>query len=203
MSLEMQQTKKPINVTRKYPRYPQFIPILRVERSIFRRVYNAASRRQLWRLGKIARREHRRSSTVASRLLRLRKGRAVLIFNMTDRLVNYVRARRRKAGLSQRDLAFILGYGKTGAVSRHELFRSIPPLIMALAYEVIFQTPIAELFPGLHETVEGAIERQITEFESLLLTEKSKRYLRSTREIDRKLQWVEERRQRRTTKDKG
>src|SRR5690348_14503995 len=119
---------------------------------------------------------------------------------MADRLVNYVRARRRKAGLSQRDLAFILGYGKPGAVSRHELFRSVPPLLMAIAYEVIFQTPIAELFPGLHETVEAAIEKQIEGFESRLVSERDKQSTGPTREIDRKLEWLAERRQRRATK---
>ena len=111
---------------------------------------------------------------------------------MADRLVNYVRARRKKAGLSQRDLAFLLGYNKGGAVSRHELFRSVPPLIMALAYEVIFQTPIDELFPGLQETVEAAIERQITEFESRLLVQK-KDHIGLSRDIDRKLEWLRER----------
>lgn len=118
---------------------------------------------------------------------------------MADRLVNYVRARRKKAGLSQRDLAFILGYGKAAAISRHELFRSIPPLIMALAYEVIFQTPIAELFPGLHETVEAAIEKQIAELEARLQRDKSKQSVRSSRESDRKLEWLAERRRSRTT----
>jgi len=118
---------------------------------------------------------------------------------MADRLANYVRAQRKKAGLSQRDLAFILGYGKAGAVSRHELSRSLPPLIMALAYEVIFQTPIAELFPGLHETVESAIENEIAEFESRLLKEKNKKPTRSSRQIDRKLEWLAERRHSRTS----
>ena len=133
-------------------------------------------------------------------MLLLRKGLAATIFNMADRLVNYVRAKRKKAGLSQRDLAFILGYGKAGAVSRHELFRSIPPLIMALGYEVIFEVPITQLFPGLYDTVEGAIEKQISQFEALLLTERGSHRNKSLRDIERKLEWLKERQQRRTTR---
>ena len=66
---------------------------------------------------------------------------------------------------------------------------------MAIAYEVIFQTPIVELFPGLHLTVESVIEKQITEFEDRLLEQKSQLHGASSREIDRKLEWLKERRQ--------
>jgi transcriptional regulator with XRE-family HTH domain len=111
-----------------------------------------------------------------------------------NRLVNYVRARRKRAGLSQRELALILGYRNEGVVSRHELFRSVPPLLMALGYEVVFQTSVSELFPGLRETVENAIEGNLTEFESALRKQKDQAPRSQMPVITRKLDWLNERR---------
>jgi transcriptional regulator with XRE-family HTH domain len=112
-----------------------------------------------------------------------------------NRLVNYVRARRKRAGLSQRELALILGYRNEGVVSRHELFRSVPPLLMALGYEVVFQTSVSELFPGLRETVENAIESSLAEFESALHEQKSQAARSELPVITRKLEWLNERRE--------
>ena|ERR1700730_8982665 len=117
-----------------------------------------------------------------------------------NRLVNYVRAQRKSAGLSQSELALILGYRNDSVVSRHEQFRSVPPLLMALGYAVIFQTSVSDLFPGLQETVEDAIEGSLAEFESAL--RKQTHTGRNSRlpAITRKLSWLSERREPRRTK---
>ena len=112
-----------------------------------------------------------------------------------NRLVNYVRAHRKRAGLSQLELALILGYRNEGVISRHELFRSVPPLLMALGYEVVFQTPVSELFPGLRETVENGIESSLAEFESALRKQKSEAARSQVPVITRKLEWINERRE--------
>jgi transcriptional regulator with XRE-family HTH domain len=112
-----------------------------------------------------------------------------------NRLVNYVRACRKRAGLSQRELALILGYRNEGVISRHELFRSVPPLLMALGYEVVFQTPVSELFPGLRETIETAIEDNLAEFESNLRQQKNQAARSLAPVITRKLEWLNERRE--------
>jgi transcriptional regulator with XRE-family HTH domain len=112
-----------------------------------------------------------------------------------NRLVNYVRACRKRAGLSQRELALILGYRNEGVISRHELFRSVPPLLMALGYEVVFQTPVSELFPGLRETIETAIEGNLAEFESNLRQQKNQAARSLVPVITRKLEWLNERRE--------
>jgi transcriptional regulator with XRE-family HTH domain len=111
-----------------------------------------------------------------------------------NRLVNYVRAHRKRAGLSQLELAVILGYRNEGVISRHELFRSVPPLLMALGYEVVFQTSVSELFPGLRETVENAIETSLAEFESALRKQKNQAPRSQVPVITRKLEWLNERR---------
>ena len=112
-----------------------------------------------------------------------------------NRLVNYVRARRKRAGLSQRELALILGYRNEGVISRHELFRSVPPLLMALGYEVVFQTSVSELFPGLRETVENVIESSLADFESSLHEQKNRAARSQVPAITRKLEWLNERRE--------
>ena len=111
-----------------------------------------------------------------------------------NRLVNYVRAHRKRAGLSQLELAMILGYRNEGVVSRHELFRSVPPLLMALGYEVVFQTSVSELFPGLRETVENAIEISLAEFESVLRKQQNQAVRSQVPVIARKLEWINGRR---------
>jgi transcriptional regulator with XRE-family HTH domain len=112
-----------------------------------------------------------------------------------NRLVNYVRARRKRAGLSQRELALILGYRNEGVISRHELFRSIPPLLIGLGYEVVFQASVSDLFPGLRETVEDAIEGSLSEFEDALLKQKERATGGQLPVLRRKLEWLNERRE--------
>jgi len=110
-----------------------------------------------------------------------------------NRLANYIRARRKSVGLSQRELAFILGYADDGAVSQHELNQSVPPLIIGLGYEVIFQVPMSELFAGLREGVEASVEQRIARFEKELLDRPNKGGLPDPI-ANRKLIWLKGRR---------
>lgn len=110
-------------------------------------------------------------------------------------LVNCVRSCRKHAGLSQRELATILGYCDEGVVSRHELFRSVPPLLIALGYEVIFQTSISDLFPGLKQTIESAIEKNLTDFESKLIEKAASAPRSQVGLLNHKIQWLNGRRQ--------
>ena len=58
----------------------------------------------------------------------------------------YLRALRRRSAFSQEDVAFLLGAFTGTRVSRHETGACAPPLEVALAYEVIFDVAIAEVF---------------------------------------------------------
>ena len=58
----------------------------------------------------------------------------------------YLRALRRRSGLSQEEVAFLLGAFTGTRVSRHETGKCRPPLEVALAYEVIFGGGIAEIY---------------------------------------------------------
>ena len=63
-------------------------------------------------------------------------------------LKTYLRTHRRRTGLSQRDVAFLLG-GESGTViSRHERGRRMPVLETALAYELIYRVSVRSLYAG-------------------------------------------------------
>jgi len=68
-------------------------------------------------------------------------------------LPNYLRAHRKRAALSQDDVAFLLGKRGGEKVCRHELFSHNPDLETLLAYAVIFQKPAEELFTGLFRQI--------------------------------------------------
>jgi len=72
-----------------------------------------------------------------------------------------LRALRRKSGLSQIELAQLLGFVSEVPVSRHERSETVPNLLTALGYEVIFRVPVSELFPGLYHSVETVIEERL------------------------------------------
>lgn len=75
----------------------------------------------------------------------------------------YLRFLRRKSGLRQRDLARILG-SVPSQISRHERSRSLPTLMAAFGYQVVFGKPVSEIFPGLYHAVEMSIEERLEEF---------------------------------------
>jgi transcriptional regulator with XRE-family HTH domain len=107
-------------------------------------------------------------------------------------LENYLHAHRKKAGLSQREVGFLLGYADEGAVSRHEQSKTLPPLVSAIGYEIVFKKPIAELFPGIRETVQKKIEEQLLRFEEDLQQNNGKSRRRSR--AAQKLAWVSDHR---------
>lgn len=76
---------------------------------------------------------------------------------MTTHLPNYLRAHRKSAGLSQRDVARLLG-GKNGSkVSGYEHFTRTPTLRTALKLQAILDRPVAELFEGMFKETEHAV----------------------------------------------
>jgi hypothetical protein len=88
--------------------------------------------------------------------------------NIGEPLVNLIRIQRRRTGLSQGELGSVLGYRDENSVAKHERFESVPPFLIALGYEAIFQVPITHLFPGLRQTVGMGIEARLAELELTL-----------------------------------
>jgi transcriptional regulator with XRE-family HTH domain len=81
-------------------------------------------------------------------------------FSMANhKLPNYLRASRKTSGLSQEEIAFLLGF-HSSHISRYERFRRAPGFRIAVAFEVIFKTSVRVLFTGDYHIIEKAIRRR-------------------------------------------
>jgi len=107
-------------------------------------------------------------------------------------LVSSLRSLRRRAGLSQSDLAELVGYLRKRDVSRHELGTAAPSLLVAFSYEVVFGVPAARLFPGIYKTVEKGIEERLGKIERELHQSSGKG--RKAHGTARRLEWLGARR---------
>jgi transcriptional regulator with XRE-family HTH domain len=101
------------------------------------------------------------------------------------KLENYLRTYRKRSGLSQDEVAFLLGCQSGTKVSRYEHSQRKPNLETLFAYEVMFGAPARELFAGTYQKVEKRISNR-----AQLLTRKLSRAT-PTPMATRKLQILE------------
>ena len=87
------------------------------------------------------------------------------------KLPNHLRVHRKRLGLSQDEVAFLLGWRDASQPSRYEHFSRVPSLRTAMALAVILQVSVFELFPGEYQKVETAVWRQAQRLEARLATE--------------------------------
>jgi transcriptional regulator with XRE-family HTH domain len=87
------------------------------------------------------------------------------------KLPNYLRTHRKRVGFSQEELTFLLGGKDRRKISQYELALALPSLKTALAYEVIFGTPIRELFAGVYEQIEREVVQQAEELAQKIYTD--------------------------------
>src|SRR5712691_8945476 len=86
-----------------------------------------------------------RASRLISRL-------PVLSISMSRKLRHYLRNERRRAALTQADVAALLGGRWKGRICKYER-GAIPPTEVALAYEAILGKPASELLGGTFDEV--------------------------------------------------
>jgi transcriptional regulator with XRE-family HTH domain len=84
------------------------------------------------------------------------------------RLDNYLRAYRKQSGLTQGEVAFLLGWENSAQVSRYEKRRRLPPIDTALACEAIFGVPISELFAGVRDSSNHEVRKRMVQLRSKL-----------------------------------
>ncbi len=84
------------------------------------------------------------------------------------KLPNYIRHHRKRFGLSQEDVAFLLSWKGSAQTSRYEHFYRIPTLRTALALSLIFQAPIYELFSGEKQEVQDVVSKRAQLLEAQL-----------------------------------
>jgi len=110
----------------------------------------------------------------------------------THKLENYLRTYRKRSGLTQREVAFLVGCRNGAQVSRYEKRRRLPPLRTALACEAAFGVPVSVLFAGLREAAGQAVGERMLALKSKLETNPSEG--REARLAAQKLHWLAERR---------
>lgn len=79
---------------------------------------------------------------------------------MASKLPNYLRTYRKRSGLSQAEVAYLVGVSNGQKVSRYELSNRRPALETILAYEALFGVPAQALFAGVYAAVEGETRRR-------------------------------------------
>ncbi len=72
-------------------------------------------------------------------------------------LSNYIRMYRKRTGLTQAEVAYLLGSTHRSKVSRYERGVRIPSLANVIGFEIVFQAPLKALFAGTYEKVNEGI----------------------------------------------
>jgi transcriptional regulator with XRE-family HTH domain len=104
------------------------------------------------------------------------------------RLANYLKTYRKKTGLSQREVAFLLGWKCGEQVSRYEKRHHLPSLRIALACAAVLNIPVTELFAGANDVIDREIQPRLATLRADL--EKKGRQGKEGRLTTRKLAWI-------------
>lgn len=76
---------------------------------------------------------------------------------MTHRVKTYLRTFRRRSGLTQAEVAFLLGAEDGAQVSRYERLSRKPSFRTALGLQAVFGVPADQLAPGISAEVDRKI----------------------------------------------
>lgn len=77
-----------------------------------------------------------------------------------ERLPQYLRTHRKRTGLSQEEVAWLMGRKGDSCIYGHESSRRKPSLESVLAYEIIYGRPAKELFAGFFEAAQLVTRRR-------------------------------------------
>lgn len=80
---------------------------------------------------------------------------------MSSSIESYLRTHRKRSGLRQDDIAFLLGLNGGYEVSRYEQLDRVPPLKSVFGMQVLFNALPHELYPGLYARVEKMTRQRI------------------------------------------
>jgi transcriptional regulator with XRE-family HTH domain len=79
---------------------------------------------------------------------------------MTTKVKTYLRTFRRRSGLTQTELAFLLGAEDGAQVSRYERLSRKPNLRTALGLQAVFGVSAEHLVPGIYAEVDRSVIRR-------------------------------------------
>jgi len=101
---------------------------------------------------------------------------------------NYLRTYRKRAGLTQGEVAFLLGCKDAGQVSRYERSRRLPTLRTALACASILRVPLETLFADVQREVDQEASERLEKLRSDL--EAKPLVERNAKLTSKKLGWL-------------
>src|ERR1700724_2657954 len=101
---------------------------------------------------------------------------------------NYLRTYRKRSGLTQGEVAFLLGCKDAGQVSRYERRHRLPTLRTALACASILRVPLETLFAGVQREVDREASERLAKLRLNLETRTAQG--RSAKPISKKLRWL-------------
>ena len=75
--------------------------------------------------------------------------------------INHLNITRKKSGLTQSDMATLLGIKEHSSICRHEKGKRTPPIDMILSYHIIFDRSVEDLFYGYRKILIEKIKNRI------------------------------------------
>ncbi|MGV7222168.1 MAG: helix-turn-helix transcriptional regulator [Nitrospinales bacterium] len=72
---------------------------------------------------------------------------------MAKKLDSYLKTYRKRAGLTQDELVFLIGANCGAQISQYEKLSQDPGLKTAFAFQLLFGVPAQDIFPGVFEKV--------------------------------------------------
>ena len=93
----------------------------------------------------------------------------------TRKPINYLRSYRLRSGLSQGELAHLLGWKRAEVISRIEKKQRPPTLKLVIACFILFGAPSAELFPDISASIEIDVMARVWELYEKIQGDPSKK----------------------------
>lgn len=95
---------------------------------------------------------------------------------------HYLKAERKRAALTQADVAALFGIESASKISRYERGTRLPSLKTALAYEVIFGRPVAALFSDAYRKERVTVVRHARKLVGKAIARRKTSFLARRRE---------------------
>jgi transcriptional regulator with XRE-family HTH domain len=95
---------------------------------------------------------------------------------MAPKIMSYLRTYRKRGGLTQDEMAFLLGWQSGTIISRFECLARHPNLETALACQVVLGVPAHELFPGIFAEVENIVTERARLLSGRLVAQRERRF---------------------------
>jgi transcriptional regulator with XRE-family HTH domain len=107
---------------------------------------------------------------------------------MASKFIHYLRNERRATGLTQADIAALLGASWKSKISRYERRAAVPPLETALGYEAVFGKPLARLFGPTSDRVAQDVRQRARDLLARSETPRTLLQARRIRSLERIVQ---------------